>query len=190
VGRARTGEAISASRRTPAARRKLLRFIEAAEKRGDLDCWRRGRAVLGYLDKRRVIELAEEAGVTRGSVNRWLQWYEALGIDGLLTGVAPGAAPRLTESQRTELTAVVDAGPLVAGYQSGVWTGPMIGDLIEQRFGVRYHNHHIPRLLHQLGFSVQRPRKRLARADALAQEHWLRVRLPAIKKKPRLVAAS
>jgi transposase len=190
VGRAKKGEAISASRRTLASRRKLLGFIDAAEKRGDLDCWRRGRAVLGYLDKRRVIELAEEAGVTRGSVNRWLQWYEALGIDGLLTGVPPGAAPRLTESQRTELTAVVEAGPQAAGYASGVWTGPMIGDLIEQRFGVRYHNHHIPRLLHQLGFSVQRPRKRLARADAQAQDHWLRVRLPAIKKKPRLVVAS
>ena len=92
--------------------------------------------------------------------------------------------------QRAELTALVEAGPLAAGYQSGVWTGPMIGDLIEQRFVVRYHNHHIPRLLHQLGFSVQRPRKRLARADALAQEHWLRVRLPAIKKKLQAAAAS
>ena len=46
----------------------------------------------------------------------------------------------------------------------------MIGDLIEDRFGVRYHNHHVPRLLHQLGFSVQRPRKRLARAE-LAASH-------------------
>jgi transposase len=190
VGRSKTGEAISASRRTPAARRKLIRFIEAAEERGDLDCWRRGRAVLGYLDKRRVMELAKEAGVTRGSVNRWLQWYEALGVDGLLTGVPSGAAPRLTEPQRGELTSLVEAGPMAAGYQSGVWTGPMIGDLIEQRFVVRYHNHHIPRLLHQLGFSVQRPRKRLARADAQAQEHWLRVRLPAIKKKLQPAAAS
>jgi len=96
----------------------------------------------------------------------------------------------LTDAQRAELTGIVEAGPLAAGYQSGVWTGPMIGDLIQQRFDVRYHNHHIPRLLHQLGFSVQRPRKRLARADAMAQEHWRRVRLPAIKKKRRPAAAS
>jgi Winged helix-turn helix len=41
---------------------------------------------------------------------------------------------------------------------SGVWTGPRIGDLIRKAFGVRYHNHHVRRLLHQLGFSVQRPR--------------------------------
>ena len=147
MGRAKTGEAISAMRRTRTARKKLRRFIEAAEKRGDLDCWRRGRAVLGYIETRRVIDLATEAGVTRGSVNRWLQWYEALGIDGLLTGLRPGAPPRLSDAQRAELTSVVEGGPLAAGYQSGVWTGPMIGDLIEQRFGVRYHAHYVPELL-------------------------------------------
>ncbi len=58
----------------------------------------------------------------------------------------------------------------------------MIGDLIEQRFQVRYHNHHVPRLLNDLGFSVQRPRKRLARADAEAQDTWVRERFPAIIK--------
>lgn len=66
----------------------------------------------------------------------------------------------------------------------------MIGDLIEQRFGVRYHNHHVPRMLNQLGFSIQRPRKRLARADLEAQATWLRETFPAIKKKPRPAAAS
>jgi transposase len=60
----------------------------------------------------------------------------------------------------------------------------MIGDMIRKRFGVKYHNHHVPRLLHRLGFSVQRPRKKLAKADAEAQEYWLRTKLPALKKSP------
>ena len=146
--------------------------------------------MLGYIEGRRVVELASGAGVTRGSVNRWLQWYEALGVEGLITGTAPGPCPKLTVAQFDELGGWIDAGPQAAGYTSGVWTGPMIGDLIACRFGVRYHNHHIPRLLYQLGFSVQRPRKRLARADAEAQASWLRERFPAIKKRPQLVAAS
>jgi transposase len=182
VGRSKTGEAIGAKWRTPTAQEKLRQFIDAAERGGELDCWRRGRAVLGYLQERRVVDLAAEAGVTRGSVNRWLQWYEAMGLEGLRTGIRPGAAPRLSEKQRAQLTSLVEGGPLAAGYQSGVWTGPMIGDLIEQRFGVRYHAQYVPELLHQLGFSVQRPRKRLARADVEAQEYWLRTKFPAIKK--------
>jgi transposase len=137
-----------------------------------------------------VIALAAQLDVTRGSVNRYLQWYEAMGVDGLLTGTAPGRAPLLSDEQREELIGLVEAGPQAAGYASGVWTGPMIGDVIERRFGVRYHNQHVPRLLHQLGFSVQRPRKRLARADADAQAQWLREKFPAIKKKLRPAVGS
>lgn len=190
MGRCRNGEAISPAGRSAAARKTLRRFLDEARTHNDLDVWRRARGVLGYLEGRRVVDLAAELDVTRGSVNRWLQWYEALGVDGLVTGIPPGPTPKLTAAQRAALTALIEAGPTAAGYSCGVWTGPMIGDLIHERFAVRYHNHHVPRLLHALGFSVQRPRRRLARADADLQALWLRDKLPRIKKKPRPAAAS
>lgn len=188
MARSKNGEAIGARGRSPSARKKLRGFIRKRAKAGDLDEWRRARAVLGYIEGRRVTELAVEMDVTRGSVNRWLQWYEAMGIEGLITRTAPGPSRKLTEEQRSELTALVEAGPLAAGYPSGVWTGPMIGDLIEVQFGVRYHKHNVPRLLHELDFSIQRPRKRLARADAAAQAIWIHKTFPAIKKKRSRVA--
>lgn len=187
--RSKTGEAISLGRRTATARKHLRRFIKAAADRSDLAAWRRGRAILGYIEGRRVIELAAELDVTRGAINRWLQWYEACGVQGLLTCKAPGAAPKLDETQLAELAAKIEAGPQSAGYGIGVWTGPMIADWIETRFGVRYHTHYVPSLLNSMGFSVQRPRKRLAHADAQAQAHWLREKFPAIKKKPQPAAA-
>ena len=190
MARSRNGEAIRSSQRTAAKRRELSSLLDEAKLSGDLETWRRAKAVLGYLDGRRVIALSDELGVTRGSINRWLQWYDVAASQGLRPRIAPGPAPRLSADQQDELIAVVEAGPQAVGFTSGVWTGPMVGDWIRRRFGVRYHNHHVPRLLHQLGFSVQRPRKRLARADAEAQAHWLRVRLPAIKKKRPPVAAS
>lgn len=190
MARTKTGEAIGPAGRTPAARKKLRRFIDAAARRSDLAAWKRGRAVLGYLGGTSVIELAGQLDVTRGAINRWLQWYEVQGVEGLVTRKAPGPPSKLTDGQRAVLAYMIEMGPQAVGYTSGVWTGPMIGDLIEQRFAVRYHNHHVPRLLNDLGFSVQRPRKRLARADADAQALWLRKRLPAIKKKPPLVAGS
>ena len=189
MARSRNGEAIGPRGRSVSGRTKLRRLLRAALKGNDLDVWRRARAVLGYIEGRRAVDLAAELGVTRGSVNRWLRWYETLGVSGLLTETPPGPAPRLTEAQRDKVTTLIEEGPPAAGYTSGVWTGPMIGDLIAQRFGVRYHNHHVPRLLHELGFSVQRPRRRLARADAEAQAGWLREKLPRIKKKPPRTAA-
>jgi transposase len=189
MARSKNGEAISPRGRSASGRKKLRRLIRASLKSNDLDVWRRARAVLGYIEGRRAVEVAAELDVTRGSVNRWLRWYETLGVTGLLTGTPPGPVPRLNETQRDALTALIEEGPAAAGYTSGVWTGPMIGDLSAQRFGVRYHNHHVPRLLHELGFSVQRPRRRLARADREAQASWLRKKLPAIqKKRPRAAA--
>ena len=183
MGRSKTGEAISTARRTPEALDALEDFRRDAKARGDLDEWRRAKAVLGYIGGGRVIALAAQVDVTRGSVNRWLQWYEADGVDGLRTKKAPGAAPRLSKEQEAELVGLVEGSPISAGFSTGLWTGPMIGQVISERFDVSYHNHHVPRLLHRLGFSVQRPRKRLARADQEKQGVWLRERLPAIKKK-------
>jgi transposase len=190
VAKTKTGHAIRRARCRPAQLKQLDEFILQARLKNDLAEWRRGRAVRAYIDGRRVIDIAADCGVTRGSVNRWLQWYDADHVEGLRTKIAEGPEPKLTELQRATLTVLIERGPIAAGYQSGIWTGPMIGDLIEDRFGVRYHNHHIPRLLHQLGFSVQRPRKRLARADLARPATWLRETLPRIKKKRGNAAAS
>jgi len=184
MARSKNGQAISPSRRTSAAIQKLRALLVEASAQGDLGTWRRAKAMLGYIDGKRVVELMSELDVARSTINQWLRWYETKGVDALRSRKAPGAAPKLTPEQMAELETLIEAGPQAEGYASGVWTGPMVGDLIHKRYGVRYHNHHVPRLLHQLGFSVQRPRKRLARADAQEQAVWLRDRLPRIKKKP------
>lgn len=184
MARSKNGQAISEFRRTGAQLAALEVLVGEAEARGDLDTWRRARAVRRYIDGKKVTAIMEELDVARSSINTWLRWYETMGADGLRPRKAPGAAPRLSVEQRAQLIEIIERGPQEAGFTSGMWTGPMIGQLIRDRFSVSYHNHHVPRLLHQLGFSVQRPRKRLARADAEKQEIWLRERLPAIKKKP------
>jgi transposase len=185
MAKTKKGEAIGEWGRTPAARRRLWNLREEAKRAGDVKTWQRASAVLGYIRGKSVISMADFYGTTRGSINRWLQWYEADGAEGLRTMKQPGRAPKLDAAQRQELATLVEAGPQAAGYMTGVWTGPMVGDLIHKRYGVRYHVQHVPWLLHQLGFSVQRPRKQLARADAEKQDTWLRERFPAIKKKRR-----
>lgn len=182
--RSKNGQAIESSRTTVKEIAKLTVLLHEARADGDLATWRRARAVLGYVQGRKVIALAELLDVSRGAINQWLRWFNADGTDGLRPRPRLGASRRLSEEQQAELVTVIEAGPQAAGYLTGIWTGPMIGDLIHRRYGVRYHNHHVPRLLHKLGFSVQRPRKRLARADLERQEVWLRKQFPAIKKRP------
>jgi transposase len=187
MARSKNGDAIGPERRTPAELQQLEALQEVAEKASDLATWRRATAVLGYLAGKAVIAMTGELQVSRSAINDWLRWYDRAGADGLRTGKALGAPCRLSVDQLMELTSVVEEGPQAAGFQSGLWTGPMLRDWIQSRFNVTYHVQHIPRLLHDLGFSVQRPRKRLARADLQAQAAWLEERLPGIKKKRRAV---
>jgi len=190
MARSKNGEAIRAERRTPSEVRQLEELQATATKASDLATWRRATAVLGYLAGKTVLSMTSELHVSRSAINDWLRWYDSAGADGLRTGKAPGAPCRLTVEQLWELIGVIEEGPQAAGFQTGVWTGPRVRDWIASHFKVTYHVQHIPRLLHDLGFSVQRPRKRLARADAQAQAAWLNERMPAIKKKPHAAGVS
>jgi transposase len=184
MARAKNGKAISEGRKTRAERRRLKRLLSEAEREGDLATWRRAKAISGYISGTSVITLSEQLGVVRATINRWMRWFEAEGTDGIRTRVPPGGMSRLTPEQSQELVRTIEAGPEMAGFTSGIWTGPMIGEWISRHFGVKYHHEYIPRLLHKLGFSVQRPRRLLARADVERQEIWLRKTFPKIKKKP------
>jgi transposase len=187
MGRAKNGKAISEARRSRPERRRLTRFLTEGQAKKDLAAWRRAKAVVDYIGGKSVIAISEALCVTRGSVNRWLQWFEARGTEGLKTRKPSGVVARLSEVQYEKLSTLIETGPQAAGFATGIWTGPMVGELIRRQFQVNYHNHYIPEILHKLGFSVQRPRRRLAKADLAKQEIWLKQTFPKIKKKRRHV---
>jgi transposase len=105
-------------------------------------------------------------------------------VDGLLEGYRSGRPAHLTQGQRQQLGDILDTAPAAEGLDSGIWTSPMIAWLLEEEFDVQYHPGHVRKLLHTLGFSVQRPRRVLARADTAAQDRWHRRTYPALKNKP------
>lgn len=81
------------------AKQKLRRFTDAAKLRGDLEAWRRGRVVLGYIDGRRVIEMASEsdqplAAMVRGRGSRGVGDGQAAGRRAEADGHSAGPALR------------------------------------------------------------------------------------------------
>lgn len=188
MARSRNGEAVPAELRSEEAVRALVAFQQTARGESDLDCWFRATAVLKYIEGNAVVLIAAALDVGESSVYDGIGWYRREGLQGLASARRGRSEPRLSASQREALGALLDAGPLSAGFTTGLWTGKRVAALILEKFGVAYHPQSVPRLLHQMKFSVQRPRKRLARADAEAQAAWRRERLPAIKKKPRTAA--
>jgi transposase len=59
-----------------------------------------------------------------------------------------------------------------------------VGEVIRRTFGVTYDPSHVGRLLHTLGYSVQRPIERATQRDEAAIRGWWEQRWPASKKKP------
>jgi transposase len=51
------------------------------------------------------------------------------------------------------------------GLETGIWTSPLVSEIIRQQFGLTYHPGHVRRLLKQLGYSRLRPTTRLIQAN-------------------------
>jgi transposase len=126
--------------------------------------------------------IAEILKASRSKVSLWLQQYAAQGVEGLLEGHRSGHPCALTPPQLGTLADILDSGPIAYGFMSGVWTSPMIGRVIQEEFGVEYYPGHVRKLLYRLEFSVQRPKRLLARADERQQSRWRRYLYPRIKK--------
>jgi len=169
----------------PSTYKRLVRLSKEAEQDGAYRVAKRLQAVVRNSEGQTSGELAQILRAPRSKVSEWLQRYQTDGVDGLLEGYRSGRPSELTEEQQQQLGDILDSGPEAYGLDNGIWTSPMVAWVIEEEFGVQYHPGHVRKLLHAWGFSVQRPRRVLARADVAAQERWRRRIYPDLKKKPK-----
>lgn len=76
-------------------------------------------------------------------------------------------------------------GPEAYGWKTQVWTTKRIAQLIRQRYGIRYHPDHIGRVLHQLGWTVQKPERRAVERNEAAIQRWTDTAWERVKKTSR-----
>lgn len=164
-------------------RRRLERWKREAEADGAYRVAKRLHAVLLNNDGCSSGNIAAILEAPRSKVSQWLSDYEQFGHEGLLEGQRSGRPAQLDDQQKVALGEIIDRGPLSRGFASGVWSAPMIGRVITEEFEVEYTSRHVRRLLREMGFSVQRPKRILARANRAAQQRWRRYTYPNLKKK-------
>lgn len=165
--------------------KRLVGLSKQALRAGAYRVARRLQAVVLNMEGRTAPQIADVLKVHRVNVSIWLQRWCEDGLEGILEGHRAGRPPSLSQRQRQELVDILDSGPVAYGFTAGVWTCPMVCRVIQEEFSVSYHPAHVSKLLHELEFSVQRPRKTLARADKALQSRWVRYRFPDVKKKPK-----
>lgn len=102
-----------------------------------------------------------------------------------MEGQRTGRPSRLSDVQKIMLCDILDSGPIAYGQLSGIWTAKIISKIIKDEFDVHYHSSHVWKLLQDFGFTVQSPKRLLAKADEEKRQMWIKKTCPQIKKKPR-----
>lgn len=102
-------------------------------------------------------EIAAAVGRSRQFVDQWVGRYRQFGIGGLIPKPQPGAKAKLAAEDREKLRVLLDAGPPP---EEGIaaYNGPILREVIHQKFGKLYSLSGVYRLLHDLGYNDLMPR--------------------------------
>jgi len=165
-------------------RRQLLALRQEAQTDKAPRVALRLQALLLSADGHTPPQIADLLHVHRTRVHAWVCRWNEHGQEGIKEGHRSGRPCELTPTQLEQLHDIVESGPVAYGFNSGVWTSPVLAGVIQVEFGVDYHPGHVRKLLHRLGCSVQRPTTRLVQADPKAQHKWIRYTYPNLKKTP------
>ena len=98
-------------------------------------------------------DAARATGMDRQTLRDWVHRFNSAGPAGLLDRKAPGRQRRLTQDQLDELALCLERGPAIE--RDGVvrWRLADLCALVERRFGVRYQERGMGKLVRALGFS-------------------------------------
>jgi len=141
-------------------------------------------AVKRFEQRAPAADIAAELRVTERSVRRWHQAWLAGGEPGLASK-GPAVQCRLDDAQLAALEAVLEAGPLAAGYGDQRWTLARVAGLIAEKFKVGYTVPGVWYLLRRLGWSCQLGARRAVERDDGAVEVWKKETWPAVKRPRR-----
>ena len=129
-------------------------------------------ALANALDGLPREEAARLAGMTGQTLGDWLHRYNEEDVEGLRDRPRSGRPCALDESQQAALKALVLRGPDLEKDGCIAWRARDLCDVVERRFGVRYREAGMLRLLKGLDLSWQRTRPVHPEADPKAQERF------------------
>jgi transposase len=155
--------------------------LQHAYQRDDVRLVRRTTVLLDLLVHHVPVEvLSERWGLSTSCLYQWRQAFILRGMDSLAYHHGGGRRPKLTPRQQKRLVELVEAGPLVVGFETACWNAVLLRVLIWREFGVLYNRQYVCTLLHNLGFSFQKARFVSDHLDAAKRLTWIEEKWPAI----------
>ena len=127
-------------------------------------------------------EVGRMSGCAASSVMRWRDTRQRGGDQALKVRATPGRPPSLSEAQRQRVIKKLVKGAMDNGFSTELWTTGRVATVIQRCCRIHFHRSHVARLLHEFGFSCQKPERRALERDEARIEQWKRKDWPRVKK--------
>lgn len=142
---------------------------------------RRRLAVARINEGYTQISVARFLGVNYRTVRHWCRRYRQHGDEGLDAKPHPGRKPKLTPRQQRSVLTWFRRSPQSFGFDSDLWTAPRVADVIERKWGVKFHPRYLNHWLTQRGITPQKPQRRPRERNQQRIDRWLAVEWPRIQ---------
>lgn len=148
---------------------------------------------MGYIRKMAVHAVRERGespedvarifNFNRHCIYRWLRQYDAYGYKGLESAMPPGAKPLVSEAMDRWLKErVLTQTPVDFGYDTHLWTSPILAGLLKKEFGVEVSGDAVALHLKAMGLTYQKPCYRDQERDIQEIERFLNDKFPRIQR--------
>ena len=127
------------------------------------------QAILMAARGRRHRQIAEDLGVSGRTLQRWLNAYQARGVNGLPIQWASGRAPHIPEALAAEILAWVTQGPTGCGLDRTNWTYAELAAYLHRTKGIAVSESTMRTSCRKHGVRPYRPTYRYLKADPARQ---------------------
>src|SRR5437868_631985 len=118
--------------------------LQHAYQRDDVRLVRRTTVLLDLLVHHVPVEvLCTQWGLSASCIYGWRHAFLLHGVESLVSHHGGGRQPKLTPKQRRRLVELIEAGPLVVGFETACWNAVLIRVLIWHEFGVLSNRHDV-----------------------------------------------
>lgn len=130
-------------------------------------------------------------GLSRTCIYNWIDRYRAGGWHALKFRKPTGRPKKLNGTQIGWIYKTIrEKDPLQLKFSFALWTCSMVTHLVRKQFGLKISESSVGRLLHQMGFSCQKPLHRAYQQDPEAFEHWKKLIFTEIKRRAKKLGAT
>ena len=150
----------------------------------DARVFRNATIILTSAAGRSKTGISETLGCSTATVDNIRAAYRRKGIDGLKPNSPPGRTSRATPEYRAAMRVAVDTPPQDLGYGFSVWSVNRLRQHLKEKTGIELSDDQFRRILHQEGYSFQRPKHTMEGKRDEAAHDRAKGELHELKKKP------